>query len=75
MQRSRVGAAVGVPAEVGGEVQASLLGVARPALLVPPVRQIPAAHPLLELAEVAPQLEVLAGERKKSRHDGSALES
>lgn len=55
------------PAEVGREAQASLLGVAGPALLVPPVRQIPAAHPLLELPEVTPQLQVLKERRRRGK--------
>lgn len=44
---------------MGREAQLSLLGVAYPALLVALVRQIPAAHPLLKLPKVTPQLEVL----------------
>lgn len=63
--RSHVTVLVRVPAEVGWEVQASLLGVAYPALLVPSVCQVPAAHPLLELPEVTPQLEVLREEEEK----------
>ncbi|TNN25421.1 hypothetical protein EYF80_064450 [Liparis tanakae] len=56
-QRSHFGV-VGVPAEVGREVQALLPGVARPALLVPAVRQVPAAQPQLELPETMKKLHV-----------------
>lgn len=45
--------------EVRGEVQTPFLSVAGPALLIARVGQIAAAHPLLELTEVTPQLEVL----------------
>lgn len=50
------------------EAQASLLGVAYPALVVPLVRQITGAQPLLELPEVAPQLEVLTRRNIKLKH-------
>lgn len=50
--------------EVGGEVEASLLGVVDPSLLLVLVGQIPAAHPLLKLPQVAPQLEVLQGTQR-----------
>lgn len=51
-----------IHAEVGREAQASLLGVAAPAFLIPRVGQVPAAHPQLKLPEVTPQLEVLREE-------------
>lgn len=65
MLRSHVRVVVKVLAEVGREVQASLLGVASPALLIVLVRQIPAAHPLLEFPEVTPQVEVLQEEEDR----------
>jgi len=48
---------------MGGEAQPSFLSVALPELIVSPMRQIPAAHLLLELPEVTPQLEVLQEQR------------
>lgn len=63
---------VRVPAQVNGEAKAALLGVAHPALLVPTMGQVSAAHPLLELPEVAPQLVVLQGATER-RDKGSSL--
>ena len=52
------GAARGA-ARLRGEQQRPLLGEAPPLHLVALVRQVPAAQPLLERPQVAPQLEVL----------------
>ena len=53
------GAAARIAAQLRGEQQRPLLGVAPPVVLVAFVGQVPAAHPLLKRPQVAPQLEVL----------------
>ena len=52
------------PAQLLGEQQRPLLGVALPVRLVPLMGQVPAAHPLLKRPQVTPQLEVLLLQRK-----------
>lgn len=53
-----------VPAEMGGETEPPILSVAPPVLLVSLMRQIPGAHPKLELPEVTPKLEILQQQNK-----------
>ena len=57
--RSDGAAAARIAAQLRGEHQRPLLGVAPPALLVTLVGQVPASHPLLKRPQVTPQLEVL----------------